>query len=153
MSWPVEVNCHEAQAYCKWRGNGTRLLCEAEFRVLADEINCKDTDPMFDSRFNLNLRFGSPTPVNFLPEAKSPSGFYDLYGNVWEWLSDDFYSLPGFKVHYLYEDFSAIYMDNEHATLLGGAWASSGTSGSKDYRLWFRRHFYQHAGFRIARDL
>ena len=35
----------------------------------------------------------------------------------------------------------------------GGAWASTGTSGGRWYRLWFRRHFYQHAGFRMARPL
>ncbi|HXG65559.1 MAG TPA: 5-histidylcysteine sulfoxide synthase, partial [Blastocatellia bacterium] len=29
--WPVEVNHHEAMAYCRWQGAGARLLTEAEW--------------------------------------------------------------------------------------------------------------------------
>ena len=31
LNWPVEVNYHEAKAYCKWKGPGYRLPCEAEY--------------------------------------------------------------------------------------------------------------------------
>ena len=41
-------------------------------------------------------------------------GFYDVYGNVWEWLEDQFNGLPGFKTHYLYDDYSATYCDGKH---------------------------------------
>ena len=80
------------------------------------------------------------------------SGFNDIYGNVWDWLSDDFYALEGFNVHPWYKEFSAPYMDSEHGMMAGGAWATTGTGASKYYRLWFRRYFYQHAGFRLAMD-
>ena len=33
-------------------------------------------------------------------------GFYDTYGNVWEYIEDQYNGLPGFHSHYLYEDFS-----------------------------------------------
>ena len=45
-------------------------------------------------------------------------GFYDVYGNVWEWLEDQFNGLPGFKTHYLYEDYSATYCDGKHNVML-----------------------------------
>ena len=32
--WPVEVNYHEAKAYCAWRGPHFRLLAEAEYHAL-----------------------------------------------------------------------------------------------------------------------
>lgn len=32
--WPVEVNYHEAKAFCKWKGQGFRLPIEAEHHVM-----------------------------------------------------------------------------------------------------------------------
>lgn len=149
MAWPVEVNCHEATAYCNWKGG--RLLSEAEFLVIADTAVAKPFDLPYSDDFNLNVKFGSPNSVGSISTAKSSLGINDVWGNVWCWLNNDFYPFEGFEIHPYYEDFSAIYMDEQHATLLGGSWASSGTSASKYYRLWFRRHFYQHAGFRMAK--
>ena len=34
LRWPVEVNYHEAKAYCAWRGPHFRLLAEAEYHAL-----------------------------------------------------------------------------------------------------------------------
>ena len=45
-------------------------------------------------------------------------GFYDVYGNVWEWVEDQYNGLPGFKTHYLYEDYSATYCDKKHNLIL-----------------------------------
>ena len=150
--WPVEVNCFEAQAFCRWLGNGHRLLSEAEFQRIAAPTLERGEDPAFSNRFNLNMRLGSPSPVGHFPEAESPLGFNDVYGNVWVWLSNDFHPLPDFETHYLYDDFSTPFFDEDHAMLLGGSWATTGTGASKYYRLWFRRCFYQHAGFRLARS-
>jgi len=128
------------------------LLTEAEFHVIAhNEIG--EEDCVFMDCYNLNVKYGSPNPVGSLGCGKSSLGFNDLFGNVWDWLKDDFTPLPGFKTHPWYDDFSAPYFDDQHAMLLGGDWDSTGTGASKYYRLWFRRHFYQHAGFRIARSL
>lgn len=152
-SWPVEVNAHEAEAFCRWRADGSRLLTEAEWQAIADDAPRHEDDFFAHPGYNLNLRFGSPTPVDFFPEGRSALGFYDATGNVWQWLSDDFRPLPGFKAHPYYLDFSEPFFTPHHATLRGGAWVTTGTGASRHYRLWFRRHFYQHAGFRIARDL
>ena len=145
LDWPVEVNHYEAMAYCSWKGKGIRLMSEAEWNVAA--ANCEE-----DQNFNLNVKFGSPSPVGILQNAENSSGLYDIRGNVWELLRDNFNSLPGFKPHPLYEDYSAPFFDTQHNIMLGGAWASTGTYASPSCRNWFRRNFYQHAGFRIAQD-
>lgn len=153
MDWPVEVNAHEAQAYCAWNKDGARLLSEAEFNLIAKEGKPESYDPLYTDRYNLDFAYGSPTPVGYLKTDATASGFNDIYGNVWDWLQDDFYPLPGYKTHPYYEDFSAPYMDEEHGMMAGGAWATTGTGASKYYRLWFRRHFFQHAGFRLAKSV
>lgn len=151
LDYPVEVNGHEAKAYCAWVGADFRLMKEAEFQLLAQQ-ELQERDCAFEDCYNLNMKFGSPNPVGSLPKATTSLAFNDLFGNVWEWLQDDFYALPGFKVHPLYDDFSAPYFDDQHSMMAGGSWASTGTGASRYYRLWFRRHFYQHAGFRLVRD-
>lgn len=149
LDWPVEVNHYEAMAYCRAQGKGTRLMSEAEYNVATygNGLVQKIDD------YNLNLKFGSPSPVGMLATAKSESGLYDLRGNVWEWLSDRLNPLSGYEPHFLYEDNSAIFFDTKHHMMLGGCWITNGTEALKYYRNWFRPHFYQHAGFRIARDI
>jgi len=34
LCWPVEVNYHEAKAYCAWRGPHFRLPAEAEYHAI-----------------------------------------------------------------------------------------------------------------------
>jgi len=150
LDWPAEVNAHEAKAYCKFKGDEYRLLTEAEFKLLASRSHPNE-EPALSSKFNLKMQFGSPTPVGYR-EAGAGEIFNDLYGNVWEWLSDNFYPLPGFCVHDHYADFSEPYFDDDHSMLLGGSWATNGAGASQYYRLWFRDNFYQHAGFRLAMD-
>lgn len=152
LDWPAEVNCYEAQAYCAWKGEGTRLLTEAEYLSMTQGVDLPSGDTLFTEDYNLNMKYGSPSPVGHLAEAKTPEGVNDAYGNVWCWLSNDFYALPGFKVHEYYTNFSELYFDDQHSMLLGGCWATTGTGASRFYRLWFRHYFYQHAGFRIAKD-
>ncbi len=147
LDWPVEVNALEAEAYCKWKGGGVRLLSEPEFNVVAN-MN-ERPDPALEDWANLNVKFGSPSPVAHLDDPHSEVN--DLYGNVWDWLRNDFEPLPGFQPHPYYTDFSEPYFDSDHAMLLGGAWATTGTGASKYYRLWFRRFFFQHAGFRLSK--
>lgn len=150
FDFPVEVNHYEAIAYCQWKGNDTRLMSEAEWNLATYGVsNLWQLIGETNSGFNLNLKFASPSPVGSL-EAQSPSGLYDLRGNVWEWLSDHLTPLTGYQPHYLYESYSASYFDTKHNMMAGGSWITSGTEAEKYYRNWFRPNFYQHAGFRVA---
>ena len=45
-------------------------------------------------------------------------GFYDVYGNVWEWTEDQFNGLPGFKTSYLYDDYSTPSFDGKHNMIM-----------------------------------
>ncbi|MBK1988039.1 5-histidylcysteine sulfoxide synthase [Sphaerospermopsis aphanizomenoides BCCUSP55] len=148
LDWPVEVNYYEAMAYCQWQGEGTRLMTEAEWN---QALQFSEQSSL-ENNYNLNLQFISPSPVGMFSENHQ-SGLADLRGNVWEWLGEAFYSLPGFKTHYLYEDQSAPFFDHKHQMMLGGSWATNGTMALPCYRNWFRPYFYQHVGFRIAKDL
>lgn len=145
---PVEVTAHEARAYATWAG--ARLPTEAEWAAYSLGAPRRDDDFVGVEGLHLALRVHSPQPVD--SSDTTPLGIHDAAGNVWQWLSDDFRPLEGFRNHPLYPDFSRPYFDDQHAALRGGSWASSGTSASRHYRLWFRRDFLQHAGFRLARD-
>lgn len=160
LDFPVEVNHYEASAYCRWKGSKYRLMSEGEWNLaLAQDKKQKDNLSDYEDdvseihQYNLNLQWGSPTPVNFYEEKYCSSKLQDLRGNVWQWLQDDFNPLDGFEPHFLYEDQSAPFFDADHKMMIGGSWASNGSMSSKFYRNWFRPHFYQHAGFRIAQDL
>ena len=80
-------------------------------------------------------------------------GFNDVNGNIWEWCEDHFNGLPGGVTHFLYDDFSTPCYDGRHNIIMGGSWASTGDEASRFARFMFRRHFYQHCGFRLCRSL
>ncbi|MFT7583076.1 MAG: sulfatase activating formylglycine-generating enzyme, partial [Myxococcota bacterium] len=151
LAWPAEVNAHEAAAYCRWRGEDWRLPTEAEHRALVGDCGDPCRVEVGQHRnLNLNMALGSPSAVDAHPDD---AGICHAVGNVWQWLSEPMRPFDGFRPHPLYDDFTAPYFDDHHALMTGGAWASTGTSCSPWYRNWFRKHFYQHVGFRIVRSL
>ncbi len=166
--WPVEVNYHEAKAYCAWcaerEGGSYRLTSEAEHQALrgatqrAAVAASVASDPVMrfagnalarECGWNLNLAHGSSSPV----DAGQPTeaGFHEVFGNVWQWQEDHFNPLPGGRVHPYYDDFSTPCYDGQHQMILGGSWVSTGAEASIWARFHFRPHFFQHAGFRLAR--
>ncbi len=94
---------------------------------------------------NINLqKYASSSPVD---QAKS-GDFFDVMGNVWQWTLTPIYPFEGFKVHPLYDDFTMPTYDNKHNVMAGGSWISTGNEINGQSRYAFRRHFFQHAGFR-----
>lgn len=152
--WPAEVNFHEAQAYCAWRrardGSALpyRVLTEAEHHRLRGGPSPTPSGHPPTRAMNANLAFGSPSPVDAHPPE--PSGFHDVFGNVWEWCEDHLYPLPGFRVHPYYDDFSTPCFDGKHQMILGGSFVSTGAEASAWARFHFRPHFFQHCGFRVG---
>ncbi|XP_077861879.1 uncharacterized protein LOC100373045 [Saccoglossus kowalevskii] len=155
--WPVDVNYHEASAYCAWKGPEYRVPTEAEHHAMRGKQNASDvgveSDIIFrdDINCNINLMYGSSTPVNMYPANEL--GFHDITGNVWEWMADHLNGFPGTETSFLYDDFSAPLHDGKHNMMLGGSWITNGTTASKYCRTGYRRHFFQHAGFRLARSV
>lgn len=149
--WPVDVNCHEAQAFCRWKsditGRQIQLPSEAEWYCLRDSI---DTDqPYWDQApGNINLEYwASSCPVNQFRTGD----FYDVIGNVWQWTTTPIDAFEGFRVHPYYDDFSTPTFDGQHNLIKGGCWISTGNYAIRDSRYAFRRQFFQHAGFSLRR--
>ncbi|MGB8853283.1 MAG: 5-histidylcysteine sulfoxide synthase [Pirellulales bacterium] len=148
LDWPVEVNCLEAQAYCAWlakrTGENVLLPTEAHWQALRDEV--PGDHPSWDrAPGNLNLEhFASSCPVDMFPQGE----FCDVVGNVWQWTRTPIMPFKGFEIHPLYDDFSVPTFDGRHNLIKGGSWISTGNEALASARYAFRRHFFQHAGFR-----
>jgi len=150
-NWPAEVNYLEAKAFCNWKSEQTglpiRLPSEDEWYVLYQQANIPDQPFWEVAPGNINLEhFQSPCPV----DKFNFGGLYDLVGNVWQWTETPMSGFEGFKIHPVYDDFSAPTFDRKHNLIKGGSWISTGNEATADARYAFRRHFYQHAGFRYV---
>jgi len=150
MNWPAEVNYLEAKAFCQWKSeksqSNIRLPSEAEWLCLRDKIST-DLDNWQQAPGNINLEyFASSCPVDLFENA----GFFDITGNVWQWTESTIDGFNGFNVHPLYDDFSTPTFDGKHNLIKGGSWISTGNEAIKHSRYAFRRHFFQHAGFRYV---
>ncbi len=151
MDWPVDVNYLEAKAYCRWKsekeGKTYRLLSEPEWYVLYERAGIKEVPDFDDSKANINFaHYASSCPVNKFAFGD----VFDVIGNVWQWTESHMYGFKGFEPHYAYDDFSLPTFDAKHNIIKGGSWISTGNEIMKHSRYAFRRHFYQHAGFRIV---
>jgi len=150
-NWPVEVNFHEAKAFCNWKkltsGLPVRLPTEDEWCRLYEVAGLADVPYNARASANLHLdHFASPCPVDTF--AHGP--LYDVVGNVWQWTETPIYPLEGFVVHPMYDDFTTPTFDGRHNLIKGGSWISTGNESTKSARYTFRRHFFQHAGFRYV---
>ncbi|CAJ1354181.1 unnamed protein product, partial [Effrenium voratum] len=171
-SWPVDVNYHEARAYCAWKSEqdgltdkAYRVITEAEHHLIRHPEArpekmveaCQDRALRLGGEAfaegpaatNANLAYASQSPVDALPA--SPTGHHDAMGNAWEWTEDHFNPLQGFEVHYTYDDFSTPCFDGRHHMIMGGSFVSKSDNGASGFcRYHFRPHFLQHSGFRLV---
>jgi 5-histidylcysteine sulfoxide synthase len=158
LDWPVEVNYLEAKAFCHWKnslGNKDkslneplhyRLPTEAEWLCLREQVE-GDLPSWQNAPGNINSEYyTSSCPVDMFKQGD----FYDIVGNVWQWTESAIDGFNSFSVHPLYDDFSTPTFDGKHNLIKGGSWISTGNEAMRNSRYAFRRHFFQHAGFRYV---
>lgn len=156
LNWPVEVNHLEASAFCKWKsqkeGTNITLPTEDEYVRLRDEskvLSYLEWTAKGETIANINLEgYASCVPV----DTYKHGNFFDVIGNVWQWSRTPIYPFEGFKVHPIYDDFTVPTYDGKHNLINGGSWISCGNLATQKSRYGFRRHFYQHAGFRYVQS-
>jgi 5-histidylcysteine sulfoxide synthase/putative 4-mercaptohistidine N1-methyltranferase len=151
LNWPVEVNYLEAKAFCNWKAaqsdSAIRLPTEDEWTRLRDVCDLPDQPYWEKAPGNINLEhWSSSCPV----DRFRTGDFCDVIGNVWQWTETPIYAFRGFDIHPWYDDFSTPTFDTKHNLIKGGSWISTGNEATRDSRYAFRRHFYQHAGFRYV---
>lgn len=152
-NWPVDVNVLEAEAYCRYiskrDGITYALPSEAQWYRLYEHAGLKDVPQFDDKKANINLTHHmSACGV----DRFEFNAVFDVVGNVWQWTRTPIDGFDGFKVHPAYDDFSTPTFDTKHNILKGGSFISTGNEIMKHSRYAFRRHFYQHAGFRYVID-
>ena len=156
LSWPVEVNCLEAEAFCRWKSekeaSKIQLPTEDEYMRLRDVSEVGSyLEWMQGDRIPANLSlayFASCVPVDRFRHGS----WYDVAGNVWQWSRTPMYPYEGFAVHPVYDDFTVPTFDGKHNLINGGSWISCGNLATQRSRYGFRKHFYQHAGFRYVQS-
>lgn len=149
LNWPVDVNQLEAEAFCNYLSEKLSLPItlptEGMYRCLRESCGIEN-EPTVEA--NLNFKYASSTPVDMFKHGT----FYDVVGNVWQWTTTPIDGFEGFAVHPLYDDFSVPTFDGRHNIVKGGSWASTGNEVLANSRYAFRRHFFQHAGFRYVQS-
>lgn len=150
LNYPVDINVYEAEAFCKYKseklGFEVRLPSEDEFYRLNDYVNAQDK--VKNGEANLGLNFFNQTPV----DKYNFDEFFDVVGNVWQWSVTPTYPFDGFKTHPIYDDFTTPTFDDRHALIKGGSFISLGNEILRSARYAFRKHFFQHAGFRYVKS-
>lgn len=158
-SWPVNVNYHEAKAFCRWlgheRGQSIRLPTEAEWLRLYEHTMPREESAHYphwsEAPGNIDLQYhASACPVDQFLFGEDCFG--DVIGNVWQWTETAIDGFSDFEVHPIYDDFSVPTFDGRHNLMKGGSFISTGNEAHRDSRYAFRRHFYQHAGFRYVQS-
>ena len=146
LNYPVDINIYEAEAFCKYKsqhlGFEVRLPSEDEYYALYEYTNAGQKEA------NIGLKQFNQSPV----DKYAFDDFYDVVGNVWQWSLTPTYPFDDFITHPIYDDFTTPTFDDRHALMKGGSFISLGNETLKEARYAFRKHFFQHAGFRYVKS-
>ncbi|MCT7638392.1 5-histidylcysteine sulfoxide synthase [Aliarcobacter butzleri] len=146
LNYPVDVNFYEAEAFCKYKseklGFEVRLPSEDEYYRLYDFVDAQNKEA------NIGLKKFNQSRV----DKYKFDDFYDVVGNVWQWSLTPIYPFDGFVTHQIYDDFTTPTFDDRHALIKGGSFISLGNETLRSARYAFRKHFFQHAGFRYVKS-
>jgi len=146
LNYPVDINVYEAEAFCKYKsqklGFEVRLPSEDEYYALYEYTKAGEKDS------NIGLVQFNQSSV----DKYKFDDFYDVIGNVWQWSITPIYPFDDFATHPIYDDFTTPTFDDRHALMKGGSFISLGNEILKEARYAFRKHFFQHAGFRYVKS-
>ena len=136
----INVSWYDAAAFCEWRGARLPFEAEWEFAASFDPVEgVKYLYPWGDSFDGRRLNFcdvncsrqgdgaewddgfNDTAPVGSYPDGRSPSGVYDLLGNVMEWVGDWY----AFRAYQEIADVNPRGpVDGTFKSLRGGSWLS-----------------------------
>ncbi len=146
LNYPVDINIYEAEAFCKYKslklGFEVRLPSEDEYYALYEHTNAGQKEA------NIGLKQFNQSGV----DKYAFEDFFDVIGNVWQWSLTPIYPFDDFETHPIYDDFTTPTFDDRHALMKGGSFISLGNETLKESRYAFRKHFFQHAGFRYVKS-
>ena len=150
LNYPVDINIYEAEAFCHFKsqklGFEVRLPSEDEYYALYEFTKAGQNEA------NIGLKQFNQSPVDKYVFKTSNGDFYDVIGNVWQWSLTPIYPFDDFITHPIYDDFTTPTFDDRHALMKGGSFSSLGNETLEEARYAFRKHFFQHAGFRYVKS-
>ena len=150
LNYPVDINIYEAEAFCHFKslqlGFEIRLPSEDEYYALYEFTKAEQNEG------NIGLKQFNQSPVDKYVFKTQNGDFYDVIGNVWQWSLTPIYPFDDFITHPIYDDFTTPTFDDRHALMKGGSFISLGNETLREARYAFRKHFFQHAGFRYIKS-
>jgi 5-histidylcysteine sulfoxide synthase/putative 4-mercaptohistidine N1-methyltranferase len=150
LNYPVDINIYEAEAFCHYKsqqlGFEVRLPSEDEYYALYEFTKAGQKEG------NIGLKQFNQSPVDKYAFKTQNDDFYDVIGNVWQWSLTPIYPFDDFITHPIYDDFTTPTFDDRHALMKGGSFISLGNETLREARYAFRKHFFQHAGFRYVKS-
>ncbi|MFZ5858052.1 MAG: formylglycine-generating enzyme family protein [Chloroflexota bacterium] len=155
----VGVSWYGAQAYCKWRGDGTRLPTEAEWEKAASWDDARKDKRVYPWGNDISCLYANyygcvndTSKVGSYPLGASFYGLFDMAGNAAEWVAD-WYGWTYYADAPYNNPVGPSSSTSDSHVVRGGSWFHNDFIVYSSLRSW---QYYETAspyiGFRCARD-